>query len=172
MAKLPMSTSGGIRPRCSCKSGCWTRQTCRWSGSNRPSSCCASHKDAKISRQLHNRFRREVFRTVLLPNILDCSGRITGKPEVSWNRGRYFRTADNPPTTRNSMVRGGSPIHCGQSLLAFLFQNQVRNRDSSPSPVKRKKASTFGDFVCVRGRAFPPSVVALAQGFLPPVFNT
>src|SRR5215469_1138259 len=61
MGKLRMSTSGGTRPRCLCRWGCWIRGGCRWSGSNRPSSCCASHKDIKMSRQLRrNRVERSL----------------------------------------------------------------------------------------------------------------
>src|SRR5215469_9401232 len=62
MGKFRTSTSGGTRPRCSCKSDCWTRQTCRWSGSNRPSNCCVAQKH-EISRQLRQSTRREVLRT-------------------------------------------------------------------------------------------------------------
>ena len=49
----------GTRPRCLCRWGCWIRGSCRWSGSNRPSSCCASHTDVKMSRQLRRSGREK-----------------------------------------------------------------------------------------------------------------
>src|SRR5215469_4791115 len=50
---------GGTRPRCLCRWGCWIRGSSRWSGSNRPSNCCAPHKDVKMSRQLRRAVRQK-----------------------------------------------------------------------------------------------------------------
>src|SRR5215469_1849735 len=57
MGKLRMSTSGGTKLRCSSKSACSTRRTCLWSAANRPRSCCAWHRDVKMSQQLRRSVR-------------------------------------------------------------------------------------------------------------------